>query len=83
MDMPLHFPPYLQLASEDSNEISYITLTHLLTIVTTFRVFAERPLNAKGDSEAPVLIDYNPGNTIGKTGVVQASIDPKNLFSSF
>ena len=77
------FSPYLQLASEDSNEISYITLTHLLTIVQHLGVFAERPLNAKGDSEAPVLIDYNPGNTIGKTGVVQASIDPKTCLVPF
>ena len=77
------FSPYLQLASEDSNEISYITLTHLLTIVQHLGVFAERPLNVKGDSEAPVLIDYNPGNTIGKTGVVQASIDPKTCLVPF
>lgn len=77
------FSPYLQLASEDSNEISYITLTHLLTIVQHLGVFAERPLNAKGDSEAPVLIDYNPGNTIGKTGVIQASIDPKTCLVPF
>lgn len=77
------FSPYLQLATEDSNEISYITFTHLLTIVQHLGVFAERPLNAKGNSEAPVLIDYNPGNTIGKTGVVQASIDPKTCLVPF
>jgi GH24 family phage-related lysozyme (muramidase) len=68
---------YGYTAVQGTTKVSYITLTHLLTIVQHLGVFAERPLNAKGDSEAPVLIDYNPGNTIGKTGVIQASIDPK------
>ena len=54
----------------------YITLAHLLTIVQHLGVFGER---CKGDSqvESPILIDYNPDNTIVKTGVVQASVNPK------
>lgn len=65
----------LKLSTQESREVCFITLTHLFTIVQHLGVFAERPINSKDNSEAPVLIDYNPGNTIGKTGVVQASVD--------
>ena len=68
---------YGYTAVQGTTKVSYITFTHLFTIIQHLGVFAERPFNDKGGSEAPVLIDYNPGNTIGKTGAIQASIDPK------
>ena len=71
-----YFSPSTLLTDGSSTEVAYITLAHLLTIVQHLGVFGER---CKGDNqvESPILIDYNPDNTIVKTGVVQASVNPK------
>ena len=71
-----YFAPGTLLTDSDGIETTYITLAHLLTLVQHLGVFAELP-KGKTTTECPVLIDYNPDNTIVKTGVVQASVNPK------
>ena len=70
------FSPSKLVAIDDDVEASYITLAHLLTLVQHLGIYGE---TSKGNTipESPILIDYNPDNTIVKTGVIQASVDPK------
>ena len=57
------------------NEYHYLTFGHILTLIQHLCVFNSQP-KAKGEPTPIIYIDYNPDNTLMKTGVLRASINP-------
>ena len=66
-------PAVIGEKTSDNSSSTYITLGHLMALIQHLGIFTEGP----GDKLKPVVyIDYNPENTIVKTGIIQASTDP-------
>ena len=57
------------------NEYHYLTFGHILTLIQHLCVFNAQP-KANGEPTPIIYIDYNPDNTLMKTGVLRASINP-------
>ena len=75
LPIPESNPQFFDLIhiKNDKKSYSYITLGHLFLLVQTFGVIVSEDENT---SEIPLKLDFHPDNTIIKSGVIQATINP-------
>tara|TARA_R110002020_G_scaffold56402_8_gene156121 strand:- start:4813 stop:7233 length:2421 start_codon:yes stop_codon:yes gene_type:complete len=57
---------------KNPDKTTYITLGHLFCLVQHLGIFAD----TEGTPTPAVFLDYHPDNTLVRTGVLEASIDP-------